>query len=100
MVIAREADNVIQLNITQEELVIESLATSQGKLRTKMIIGHHQGENFTIAFNAKYLLDFLSQVKIKQLVLSVNDPLKPVRLTSPELPDYQFLIMPFRLREE
>ncbi len=99
LVLAREASNVIQIEIGRDLLTLRSQATSRGTFTATMPLQAAKAGEMTFACNAKYLVDILSQVKTGAVRLSLLDPLKPVVLTQEGNEDFLYIIMPFRMSE-
>lgn len=98
-IFARESSNIIRLNFSDGELKIAAISSTYGKQEGKMIAEFKQGENGEIAFNAKYLLDFVSSLKAEKIEFSMNESLTPAMLRPVDRGDYQYVIMPFRVNK-
>lgn len=94
-IFARDAANVIVVSILKDKLVISAKNSASGG-DTVDIEAQVTGEENEIAFNAKYLLDFLHNVSEEQLTFEMNGPLNPAIFSSPQTPDFLHLIMPIR----
>ncbi|HLB51927.1 DNA polymerase III subunit beta [candidate division WWE3 bacterium RIFCSPHIGHO2_12_FULL_38_15] len=73
---------------------------------TTQEIGEHQseisaqveGEPFEIAFNSKYLLDFLNNVKAERITLKSKGKLTPCLIKPTETEDFIHIIMPMQVQ--
>jgi DNA polymerase-3 subunit beta len=54
-------------------------------------------EDFSIGFNPKYMVDGLNAFGGEDVVLHINNELKPVLVTSEKVPDLRYILMPVRL---
>lgn len=95
-----ESSGVVTLKVQSEEgnLEFSALAGSVGENKTTLD-AKVEGEGLDIAFNAKYLMDFLNAIKGEQLTMQFNDSLSPALVTCQQLPNYQYLIMPVRVQK-
>ena len=55
------------------------------------------GDEISIAFNARYLMDCLSVLKAKEVVLAFKDALSPAQLQPTDDDDSLAVVMPMRL---
>lgn len=97
LVYARDSMGTIQLEITSKSVVVSSQSTSYGKTTASITNFSISGPSTTIAFNSRYVLEFLQAVKTGKIYLETNEPLKPARLTCEKYPHFQYIVMPFRI---
>lgn len=97
-VFARENANVINCNITLGALRLQVESSSLGEAESK-IDGQQVGDDNHIAFNVKFLLDFLRSVNGKTVTLQINSPFEPALLTTDDDPEFFHVIMPVRVQE-
>lgn len=77
-IFARDIGNMIKLVIKDGAIESISQPSESGSNVTKMS-ADLEGEDISIAFNAKYLLDFVSnQNSSGEIIFKTSDPLKPV----------------------
>jgi len=55
-----------------------------------------KGEDITITFNSRYILDVLRTAKTDNIVIKLNDPLNPVIITPEKDKNYLYILMPVR----
>jgi len=96
-VFAREAANIIKISITKEKMVFSASATGAGENEAE-IDAKTTGEENEIAFNAKYLLDFLTNVDDENLTFEMNGPLNSGVFRIAGDNSYLHLIMPIRVQ--
>jgi len=99
-IFARETSNIIRAQIEADTLKISARSATQGEYEGQMPINLLKGAPSPIAFNAKYLLDFLSLVKPKTIWFGMNDSLKPALLRPEGAANYSYIVMPFRVNEQ
>jgi len=97
-VFARDYSSVIICRFSKNELVItpktdgkEDNSTSQ---EVQMV-----GEDQKIAFNYKFILEFLNNVENKKIIIEVLRPDAPVVFKQENNPDFLHIIMPVRIQE-
>ncbi len=83
------------------ELTHENTEVGTGREVVELIkvedISRHSQEPVKISFNARYLLEPLAVMKGDLVVLEINEPGRPVRLTDPADPLASWLVMPMDL---
>ena len=57
----------------------------------------HNGETFRVAFNPKYLMEGLDSFDCDEVLLCLNDNLKPAAITDPNVEGGLYLLMPVRV---
>lgn len=97
-VFARENANVINCSITLGALHLQVASSSLGEAESK-IEGQQTGEDNSIAFNIKFLQDFLRSVQGKTVTLHVNSPFESALFTTDDDPNFKHVIMPVRVQE-
>lgn len=94
-----ERANLIKLLFQAEGLLIQSnseIGSVQEKLGAKI-----DGEEMTIAFNAKYLLDGIKALHCDRVLLRLNGPLNPMVIhPEGEVDSYLYLVLPVRIAQE
>lgn len=95
---AKESANNIKLLFQKDQLVAKSMSAQIGDNVSNMP-AEVEGKEVEVAFNAKYLIDFLSVVGEKNIRLSINDRLSPGVLRPAKDKDYMYIIMPLRAEE-
>lgn len=97
-IFARESANIIKLRIDNGKLRISSNASQIGEnlieLEAKI-----EGEEAKIAFNSRYLLDFLNSIKSDQVSLEMTTALNPGVFRPVDDSSYFHIIMPVRVQE-
>jgi DNA polymerase-3 subunit beta len=80
-------DGGIELSVTRQDVGGE----------TEHVEASYTGEDMTIAFNSRYLNDGVSAVSDDEVIIDVQDPLKPGVIRGAESEDFLYLLMPVRL---
>jgi DNA polymerase-3 subunit beta len=97
-IFAREAANVITLSLKKESITVSSQSPSVGT-NTVEVEALLTGEENEIAFNARYLLDVLSNIPEEVLTFEMTGPLNPGVFKIKDNTSFLHLIMPIRLQQ-
>jgi len=96
-VFARETANIIKLSLKKEKIVVSANTPSVGDDMAD-VDAKVSGEENEIAFNARYLLDFLSAIEDEEIIFEMSGPLSPGVFKLKNDPSYLHLIMPIRVQ--
>jgi DNA polymerase III subunit beta len=98
-IFARNAANIIKLSIKKEKIIASSATPSVGE-NTIELDAKTTGEENEIAFNARYLLDLLSNIEEETMSFEMAGPLNPgvFKIVGDE--SFLHLIMPIRVQQE
>lgn len=97
MLFSKEGSSIVQITLEIDQIEVKATSSLYGEFKSTMSAKNKIDSPMTIAFNGRYILDFLQKVKGKTGVLKCNDPLKPVVFGVTDLSGYMYLAMPFRL---
>ena len=97
-VFAKGSSNIVKLEIKESSVIISANAPSVGENKAE-IEAKVVGEGLPIAFNYRFVLDFLNAVPgtEKEVVLELTESLAPGVFKIPSDPSYLHLIMPVRV---
>jgi DNA polymerase-3 subunit beta len=98
-VFARESSNIIRFNLSKKEMIVSASSPSYGKHEGKILINLKKGKGGEIAFNSRYLLDFISSLHPEKVLFYMNESLTPAMLRPSGDENYKYIIMPFRVNE-
>ncbi len=96
-VFAREAANIVKMSIAKEKITFSSSASSVGENEIE-VEAKVEGEENEIAFNARYLLDFFSNVDEDEISFEMSGPLSPGVFKLEKDKTFLHLIMPIRVQ--
>jgi len=96
-VFARDSANIITLSHGKEHITVSSGSSVVGE-NTVQVDAKLSGEENEIAFNARYLLDVLSNIEEKNLIFEMTGPLNPGVFKVAGDESYLHLIMPIRVQ--
>ena len=97
-IFAREAANIIKMEVSDSKIEISANNPQMGENKIKLEV-KTEGEGGKIAFNSRYLIDFLNSTKSDLINLQINDALSPGVFSPVDDPSYLHVIMPIRLQE-
>lgn len=100
-VFAKDSANVIKMEIGKGFINVLSESQQYGKQNSKLDakIDGDVPEKFVIAFNFKFLEDFVNSVVGQNIKMEMSGPSDPVLFLDPKTNDYLHIIMPIRLQE-
>lgn len=97
MIFAREASNIVKFNFDKEGVTIMASSPSIGNFSSTLTLSSFTGNEANIAFNIKYIFDYLSAIKSKKHWFGMSESLKPAMFKPEEEKDYQYVVMPFKV---
>ncbi|MFH1186644.1 MAG: DNA polymerase III subunit beta [Candidatus Levyibacteriota bacterium] len=97
-VFARDTANIVKFSIEEDKIIVSANTPSVGENRVE-VEAKTEGEENEIAFNARYLLDFLGNVEDEDLILEMSGPLSPGVFKIKGNSNFLHLIMPIRVQE-
>jgi DNA polymerase-3 subunit beta len=94
---ARDSGNTIKLIVVPGKgMTLQSLADQRGEA-INQVTAIVEGEEATIVFNVKYLLDALSVIHAENVFLELNGAVKPVIMRPTNTKEYFSLVMPLKI---
>lgn len=99
LIFARESAGIVRLKIEQNEMKLISASSTIGHQESSVRIQLISGGDQEIAFNVKYLSEFLSVVKPDQVWFGMNESLKPALFRPAGMENYRYIVMPFRVNQ-
>lgn len=98
-IFARESSNIIRFIITKDHIEVlassPALGTYSGLVEQVQVTS--DAEQKEIAFNSKYVLEYLSSVKAERHFFGMNESLKPALFRPENLSEYTHVVMPFKV---
>ncbi len=98
-VFARESGDIVLFDITKEGLILKPKTTQGNDSQAFMEHIEFEGEPLKIAFNYRYVLEFLNTVSIENIVLELTTSTAPTVFRDPKSEEYLHIIMPLRTEE-
>lgn len=97
-IFARENANIVKLAFVKDEVEIASNTSQVGSNKNKFSV-KIEGPDGEIAFNCRYLLDFLSTSKGETVNFEMDQSLFPGVFTFPDDKNYCHIIMPVKIQD-
>jgi DNA polymerase-3 subunit beta len=100
-IFARDAANVVKMEVKKDTVEISAESSKSGNQKTNInakIENNSGSDCFIIAFNYRYLEEFLNSIKGESVNMRFNDPNASGVFTNPKDSDYLHIIMPVRLQ--
>lgn len=99
MIFARESSNIVRFIIGEKEVEIRSSSPSFGNYKGVLRSVKIKGPASEIAFNIKYLVDYLSATKVDEHWFGMSESLKPAMFKPGSSEKYKYVIMPFKVNK-
>lgn len=98
-VFVRDKSNIVVLEIKNNKILVRP-KTEAGEAKTE-IDAKTEGESLVVAFNSKFIIDFLRHLpdKKKQIIIGFTKSDAPVMFKEEENDNYLHIIMPVRIQE-
>ena len=74
--------NIIKMKIENKEMTIHSFASEIGKTEEKIKIDTSESSNIDISFSAKYMMEALKTIKDEDILILLNNDVKPLVIKS------------------
>lgn len=95
-IFARDSANIIKLDIHNQAVTVSANTPQLGE-DSIVVEATVEGEGGEMAFNSKFLLDFLSNVQEEELLFEMTGSLNPGVFKLPKDESYLHIIMPVRV---
>ena len=95
-ILSSEKSKGIKINLKNDTLVLTSSNPDLGDAKEAIDI-IYDGDDISIGFNAKYIIDILQVIKTENIILNLKDNISPGRITPEGDEDHISVIMPMRL---
>lgn len=96
-VFSKDSASIIRIKIEEGKLTVKAESQQYGKGKT-VLDAKTEGEEVEVAFNYRYLLEFLNSVKDEEVSFSIESSTSPGVFEDTKDPSYKHLIMPVRLQ--
>lgn len=95
-VMSKEKTNALKMDIAEDLISVSSSNPDIGDAKDEITV-EYKGENLSLGFNAKYLIDILEVTDTEKVVMEMQAPLSPVLIREENNEDYKNVIMPMRI---
>lgn len=87
----------VRMDLSQEGILLHVRDSELGCEAREDLDAIYVGSEMTIGFNATYLRDGIEGCVGERIQVEISEPLKPAMLSSPEEPEFRYLLMPIRI---
>lgn len=94
--LSAERSRAVKFELTSGRLSLSSNNPDLGEAREELDVDY-AGEDLTIAFNARYVMDALNAIRAKEIRLGFQDTLSPARIIPTDDDDTLAVVMPMRV---
>ncbi len=95
-VFSRTSNNIVKLKISSTSVDFLANSLGDGSFESSQEVFNFQGDDLQIAFNIRYLLDFLNLAQGDTVALGLNGFDRPALLKIPDQETWQYVVMPFK----
>ena len=86
----------VKLELSKDKLKLSVNSTNSGD-GNEVVSAKYNGENLTIGFNSKYLIDIASEIEDKNLIFNLKDSTSPVLILDNSDKNSFYVIMPMKI---
>lgn len=96
-IFAREGANIIRFKLEKDKIIVSANSATSGENQVD-VDAVLEGEENEIAFNARYLLDAMSNIEATDIIFEMTGPLNPGVFKIKDDTTFLHLIMPIRVQ--
>jgi DNA polymerase-3 subunit beta len=97
-IFARSISNIVIFEIKNKELILRP-KTKEEETSARQDLIEFEGEEQSVAFNYKFIIDFLNHTNTKEVEINILKPDAPVIFKPRNNPHFLHIIMPVRITE-
>lgn len=98
-IFARDASNIIRWQFKKPNKLLVSANAPQVGENLVTLEGNLKGKEAKIAFNSRFLLDYLNTLKAESVIFAMSGSTSPGLFTLPKDKSFKHIIMPVRVQE-
>ena len=95
-ILSSEKSKGVKINLKNDSLTLTSSNPDLGDAKEEIDI-IYSGDDISIGFNAKYIIDILQVIKTENIIFNLKDNISPGRINPEGDEDHLSVIMPMRL---
>ena len=95
-ILSKEKTNAVKLQLEKNRLVLSTNNPEVGEANEELSVDY-TGEEITIGFNSRYLMDVLTAMDRANITLELSDALSPCLITEEGDEHYKCVVMPMRV---
>ena len=88
--------NIVNLEVSGDEMLITSVSQEIGKVEERMIITKDNSENIKISFSARFMLEAIRALQCETMEIRLNGDVKPIILKEKDGDNMTQLILPIK----
>lgn len=97
-IFAKDSANIVKMDLKKDSLTISANSPQLGENKTE-VEAKIKGDKEKIAFNCRFLLEFLAHVEAKEIKFGMTKPLNPGVFKIAKDPAFLHVVMPVRVQE-
>lgn len=94
-IMSRERTHAVRFDLETGKITLISMNPDIGEAREE-IEAQYKGDQMTVGFNARYLMDILQVMESESVSMELQEPLSPTLLLEENNREYQCVVMPMR----
>lgn len=94
-IMSREKTHAVRFDLEEDKITLISMNPDLGEAREE-ITAQYKGDQITIGFNARYLMDILQAMEGGSVVVELQEQLSPTLVLEENSRDYLCVVMPMR----
>lgn len=98
-IFARDSANIVKLQVKDSVVLVSANAAQIGENSVEVEVENKKKGEIQVAFNSKYLIEFLTHSEANRVVIGLTDPLRAGLFREVNNLQYRHVIMPVRVRE-
>ena len=95
-ILSKEKTNAVKLQLEKDRLILSTNNPEVGEAKEELSVDY-KGEEITIGFNSRYLMDVLTAMDRANIALELSDALSPCLITEEGDEHYKCVVMPMRV---
>jgi DNA polymerase III subunit beta len=95
-ILSKEKTNAVKLQLEKDRLLLSTNNPEVGEANEELSV-EYRGEEITIGFNSRYLMDALTAMDRTNIALELSDALSPCLITEEGDDHYKCVVMPMRV---
>ncbi len=95
-ILSKEKTNAVKLQLEKDRLMLSTNNPEVGEANEELSVDY-KGEEITIGFNSRYLMDALTAMDRANIALELSDALSPCLITEEGDDHYKCVVMPMRV---
>jgi DNA polymerase-3 subunit beta len=95
-ILSKEKTNAVKLQLEKDKLILSTNNPEVGEANEELSVDY-KGEEITIGFNSRYLMDVLTAMDRANIALELSDALSPCLITEEGDDHYKCVVMPMRV---